>query len=77
MSHMLWYLPEIQIKLFYLNAVVHTETKSSHSNETDQGEKNQSRSAKGGDQILTEEEQPLIQESVQMQVLNKSFCCGC
>ena len=63
-------IPEIQVNIFYFNAVVHTETKS-HSDETDQGEKNQSRSAKGEHLILTEEEQPMTQESVQMQVLDK------
>ena len=43
---------------------MHTEIKNSHSDETDQG-------AKGEEQISTEEEQPMMQESVQMQVLNK------
>lgn len=67
---MLWYLSEIQVKLYYFNAVVHTETKNSHIDETDQGVKNHSRSAKGEDLTLIEEVQPM-KESVQMQVLNK------
>lgn len=50
---------------------MHTETKNCHRDETDQGEKNQSRSAKGEDLIIIEEVQPMTQESVQMQVLNK------
>ena len=51
---------------------MHTETENSHSDETDQGEKNQSISGKGEDQVLTEEKQPMMQESVQMKVLNKT-----
>lgn len=52
---------------------MHTETENSHSDETDQGEKkNQSISGKGEDQVLTEEELPMMQESVQMKVLNKT-----
>lgn len=52
---------------------MHTETENSHSDKTDHGEKkNQSISGKGEDQVLTEEEQPMMQESVQMKVLNKT-----
>lgn len=50
---------------------MHTETKNRHSDGTDQGERNQSRSTEGEELILTEEVQRMTQESVQMQVLNK------
>ena len=72
---MLPYLSEIQVKVFlfvcFFNAVVHTETENSHSDETDQGQNNHSRGAKGEEQISAEERQTMMQESVQMQVLNK------